>query len=370
MNDPVPDQRLEAELRAMLQRRALDMNPDPPAWRDLAQRTGAVVISLQTGAPVDPDTARGRRGHGRQWFRPVLAAAVALVVAMVSALVVGGSGPGHGDTADGPEAIDVPAAGQRSFDPARATPLFPVTDDASPDLPPSEWLGDATKAASEYLDVMGLPVGQDWLVIDPAVKDVQGNGDAPPIQTANVAWSIHADRRADLPLLAEGTVFLRNAERGGRNTWFVVGVSTRKLWLSDIHRDGDLLSFDVDRTSDGPNFPQAAAISVDGVIVGSVDTGEIQQIRVQRPAGQVAVIQVQHMVDGVPWSITSTAVPALPGGAIAVPDAEPPVPTTIIRGDSGVSVTVEPGFPVPPSTVDPTDPTDPVESRRMAVSRR
>jgi hypothetical protein len=369
MSDPVPDERLEAELRAMLHRRALDMNPDPPAWRDLAQRNGAVVISLQTGAPVDPGTAPGRRGPGRQWFRPVLAAAVALVVAMVSALVVGGSGPGHGDTADGPEAIDVPAAGQRSFDPARATPLFPVTDDASPDLPPGEWLSDPTKAASEYLDVVGLPVGQDWLVIDPAVKDVQGRGDAPPIQTANVAWSIHAERRADLPLLAEGTVFLRNAERGGRNTWFVVGVSTRKLWLSDIHRDGDLLSFDVDRTTDDAKiFPQPAAISVDGVIVGSVEAGGIQQVRVQRPAGQVVVIQVQHMVDGVPWSITSTAVPALPGGTIAVPDTGP-VPTTIIRGDSGGSVKVEPDLPVPPPTTEPADTVQPADVRRLVSQR-
>jgi hypothetical protein len=211
---------------------------------------------------------------------------------------------------------------------------------------------------------------------------VQERGDAPPIQTANVAWSIHPTDRPDLPILAEGTVFLRNAERKGRDTWFVVGVSTRKLWLSDIHRDGDLVSFDVDRTTDdATTFPQPAAISVDGVIVGSVEAGGTQQVQVQRPAGQVVVIRVQHMVDGVPWSITSTAVPALPGGEMSVPGAEP-VPSTVIRGDSGdsgVSVKVERGFPVPSATTEPTDPAgraepadavDPAaETRRLVVSR-
>ena len=112
MNAPLSDHDLEVALREMLRRRALDVDPRAPAWRELAQRTDAVVISLRTGAPVDPATERRRRGPGRQWFRPVLAAAVALVVAMVGALVVGGSGHGHGDTADGPEPIDVPSAGQ------------------------------------------------------------------------------------------------------------------------------------------------------------------------------------------------------------------------------------------------------------------
>ena len=101
MSSPAADRRLEAELRAMLQRRALDIDPEAPPWRELAQRTGAVVISLRTGYRVDPEpsSTRWRRLVGHQWFRPVLAASVALLVAMAGAIVVRGAGPGNGDTA-------------------------------------------------------------------------------------------------------------------------------------------------------------------------------------------------------------------------------------------------------------------------------
>jgi hypothetical protein len=328
MSAPLPDDRLEAELRAMLRRRAQDVDPRPPEWRDLAQRNGAVVISLRTGTPVDPPTGRTRRGPSRQWFRPVLAAAVALIVAMVGALVVRGGGPSS--TADGPDPIDVPAAGQVDFDPAVATPLFPSTDDSTASIPPVDYVTDAKLTAEEYLRVVArFPVGEDWMVVDEPSKRASFPDDGrPPIQTATVAWSLRAEHRADLPPLAEGTVYLRNAERGARDTWLVVGVRTRTLQLDDIHRDGDELEFTVDRSSETETFMNdPAVVTVDGIEVARLAYREARRISLPHPAGAVAVIQVQHLIDGEWWSITSTAVPALDGAPTELPADV--VPTTV-----------------------------------------
>jgi hypothetical protein len=344
MSAPLPDDRLEAELRAMLRRRAEDVDPRPPEWRELAQRNGAVVISLRTGTPVDPSAERRRRGPGRQWFRPVLAAAVALVVAMVGALVVKGGGPSS--TADGPDPIDVPAAGQVDFDPAEATPLFPTTDDATSAIPPVDYLSDAQLTAEEYLrQVAGFPVGQDWMVVDEPAKAATFQADGePPIQTATVAWSLHAEHRPDNPPLAEGTVYLRNPERGARDTWLVVGSRTRTLWLDDIHRDGDELAFTVDRSSETETFENdPAVVTVDGVEVARLGYREARRISVAHPAGAVAIIQVQHVIDGSGWSITATAVPALDGASTELPGSL--LPTVTVTAPPPAS-TAPPSTPV------------------------
>jgi hypothetical protein len=320
----------------------------------------------------------------------VLAAVIALVIAMVGAIVVGGGDPGNGGTADGPEAIDVPSAGQGDFDPTQATPMFPVTDDTSAaGLPPSEYLSDPTQTAERYLgEVASLPVGKDWMVIDEAAKQstASDNGDEPPIQTATVAWSAHAEGMPDNPALAEGTVWLRNAELGGRDTWLVVGVSTRGLWLDDIHRDGDKLSFTVDRSAKAQSqtFPDDAIVTVDEQPVAMIASGEVGRISVLHASGRVAIIKVQNMDGGRPWSITSTAVPALPGGSMTLPEPEPPAPSTAGTPDKGP--VVEPGteagvdragpvivLPVePPPSTEPTKLTEatdlPIE-RRVAAER-
>jgi hypothetical protein len=329
MTAPLPHQLLEEEIRAMLQRRAQDVDPQPPPWREIAQRNGAVVISLRTGNPVDPESRHGRRRYGRQWFQGGVAAVVALVVAMVGALVVQGSGPGHSDQADGPEAIDVPSAGQTDFDPARATPLFPVTDDTSNDMPPDWWLSDPTAAAEEYMRSVRLPVGKSNLVVDKAVRQssvvVEGE---PPVQTATVAWSLHADGMTEHPL-SEGTVWLRNPERGARDTWLVVGMNTRTLWITDIRREGNELSFTVDRSTETETYrSDPAEVRIDGQVITRIGYRESRDITVTSPAGAVAIIELQITIDGEPWSITSTAVPAIDGATTTLPDSAP-VPTTV-----------------------------------------
>jgi hypothetical protein len=382
MTAPLPDQLLEEEIRAMLHRRAQDVDPQPPPWREIAQRNGAVVISLRTGNPVDPESTRGRRRPGRQWFRGVLAAAVALLVAMVGALLVQGSGPNNGDSADGPETLDVPSAGQGDFDPARATPLFPVTsDDAITALPQETYLSSATATTEEFLTKVGLPVheGTGEVIVSDERRQSSANDDEDPIQTATVAWSVRAEGLPENPPLAQGTVWLRNPELGARDTWLVVGVSTLKLWLTDIRREGDVLSFTVDRTNDVETFPQAA-VTINDVPVGTVGIGKAVPFEVQYPAGQVAIISVQHLEDGVPQSITSTAVPADPRGSLELPD-EIPVPTTPgaktgRAGDLEAPVVVEPttiptlpgGVVVVP--VEPSDAVDPPAVRRVIVSGR
>jgi hypothetical protein len=338
MTAPLPDQLLEEEIRAMLQRRAQDVNPQLPSWRELAQRNGAVVISLRTGAPVTTDADRRRRRLSRQWFRPVLAAAVALIVAMVGAVLVQGSGPPGGDAADGPEPLDVPSAGQDAFDPTQATPLFPVTsDDASTDIPRDAYLSNATETAERFLANVGLPVdaGTGEVIVDNETRQSTDNGDEPPIQTATVAWSLRAEGMPDNPPLAEGTVWLRNPGRGGRDTWLVVGVSTLKLWLTDIRRDGDRLSFTVDRSTDVETYPEAQ-VTVNNEPVGSVEVGEAVPFDMAYPSGVVAIIRVQHVEAGLPMSITSTAVPADPNGSLQLPDAPPP--TTSASTTPGVRI--------------------------------
>jgi hypothetical protein len=358
MSAPQPDHHLEAEIRAMLQRRAQDVRPAPPPWRELAQRNGAVVISLRTGAAVDRDAARRRRRPSRQWFRGAVAAALALIVAMVGALLVQGSDPA-GDTADRPEPLDVPSAGQADFDPARATPLFPVTDDASTAIPSDDDLGDPTATAEAYLGSVRLPVGEEMLVVDEADRQsgVLDEG-APPVRTATVGWRLHARGMTEHPL-SQGTVWLRTAERGGRETWLVVGVSTRTLLITDIRRHGQELTFTVDRTTETETFrPDPAEVSVNGEVVAEVGYREARAITVPSPAGEVAVISLQIMDDGEPWSITSTAVPAVPGGATTLPDLAP-VPSTVTveeaprvssPGGAGSVVAPSTGPAVPPAS--------------------
>jgi len=384
MTAPLPDQLLEEEIRAMLQRRAQDVDPTPPPWRELAQRNGAVVISLRTGNPVDPESSRWRRRPGRQWVRGVVAAAVALIVAMVGALVVQGSGTGTSDSADGPEVLEVPAAGNTDFDPAQATPLFPVTDDESPDIAVHE-LSDPVVTTQEYLRSVGFPVGEDWMVIDSSETRQSSDSEqgGPPVQIATVGWSLHAKEMPEKPAMSTGVVFLRNPERAARDTWLVVGVLTFDLRLTDVRRDGDELSFVVDRSAETETFQtDEATVSVDGQPIGEVGYHDVRPFSVPSPAGAVAIIKLQHVIDGEPWSITSTAVPALPGAPVVPPEVTPP-PTTAIAGGADraavqigqlverVIVVDARGGPVsslPGAVI--VEPADPAVVDRRAVSER
>jgi hypothetical protein len=379
MSAPLPDQLLEEEIRAMLRRRAQDVNPQLPSWRELAQRNGAVVISLRTGAPVATDADRRRRRPSRQWFRPVLAAAVALILAMVGAVLVQGSGPPGGDAADGPEPLDVPSAGQDDFDPTQATPLFPVTaDDASTAIPQDDYLSNATDTTEQFLARVGLPVheGSGEVIVNDERRQSTLNGDERPIQTATVAWSVRAEGLPENPPLAEGTVWLRNPGRGGRDTWLVVGVSTRKLWLTDIRRDGDMLSFTVDRTTDAEHYPEAA-VTVNDQPVGSVEIGEAVPFDMPYPSGEVAIIRVQHVEAGLPMSITSTAVPADPDGSLRLPD-DVSTPTVSEAKASGGAVLEVPSVGMPTTipalpgdvVVVIPDPTERLLAERRGVSPR
>ena len=221
------------------------------------------------------------------------------------------------------------------------------------------------------------------MVVDDATRQssISSEGE-PPVQTATVPWSLHAEGRPETPPLSQGGVFLRNTEQAGRNTWLVVGVFTKTLWVTDIRRDGDELSFTVDRTTETETWQSdPATVTVDRDVVASVGYREAQPVTVTWPAGLVATIRVQHMVDGVPWSITSTAVPALAGGSTELPKGRAPVPTTLLPGDErGVDIEVRnaPAAGTPPTVpalpgqvvVEPANPTDPVEARRIAVSGR
>jgi hypothetical protein len=332
MSSPIPDPRLEDEIKAMLRRRALDIDPEPPSWRELAQRNGAVVISLRTGTPVDPDSdeAGRRKGRpGRQWFRPVLAAAITLVLVMAAALLVGSAGPSGDDVAQGP--IDVPAAGNRDFLPSDAAAFFPAVPGGER-LPAEDWITDPSDAARAYLAQVGLPVDEARFRIEDAVRQsvVDADDRRSVVETANVSWSVRPDADPNDRPITNGVVFLRNTEQGGRNTWLVVGVMTVNLRLDDIKRGENVLTFEVDRTADASGLTDPARVLVDGMPVEQVGVGEVRVIEVHRPPDEGVLLQVEHVLDGRVVSVTATAVPsidiltgAVDGPKIVVPERNP-----------------------------------------------
>ncbi|HMG40175.1 MAG TPA: hypothetical protein VK611_02565, partial [Acidimicrobiales bacterium] len=72
---------LEARIRSTLSARADDIHPSPPAWEDLVERSGAVVVPLRPGdgTLLPAHLSPSRQGRvPRTWLRPFLAAAAAL----------------------------------------------------------------------------------------------------------------------------------------------------------------------------------------------------------------------------------------------------------------------------------------------------
>ena len=363
------DPYLEAELRAMLRRRAADVRPNQPSWDDLLDRSTAVVVSLHTRRPLDPAT-EGRRHPRRErdWtsLRPAPAAAACLAVVMTAGVVIGrsttpgsdgGGGSADQPTVDGPTALvdesPLAAAGEADFSAAAAPPLLADTPSRSEllarltesgNLPEDLlWMATPPDAGLHYLRAAQLAledVDAAALGLDPATPDTApatesgltvwyqqtgeisqqlGPGNA-LVDTVRVWWSLRqtdgALDRGDPPVLTNGYVILRNltspADADSPDAWTVVGAKTEGLGLTNVHRSGDQLEFTVTSAQgagadvDPEAWPVEVLVNDRTVFSGPLDTSVPRELVETVPPDAEARVTVRHVGATGPLSVTET----------------------------------------------------------------
>lgn len=232
------DDAFEAEVRAMLARRAHDVTPAPLPADEVSDGT-PTVVTLDPAAPPRRLTTR----------RLVAAAAAVVVLAVsVGAVLRSGDRPdaaevpaadsppapgtrpetpdGDAPSDDGP-AVPVPVPGGAGWDPATALPVWPlvgVDDPAALGDDPNAGAGDLAApdaAATAYLaEVAGA------LHVDPATPSVDG-------RLATVGWRGPAGGD-DAGALPTGTVFLRDVGDAATPLWVVVGAATDAFALDGV----------------------------------------------------------------------------------------------------------------------------------------
>jgi hypothetical protein len=373
------DQDFEDELRAMLRRRAADIHPNPPEWRDLLDRSNGVVVSLRTGRPVDDAIlrpARGREtGWSWGWVRPVLAAAACLAVVMAAGIVIGRSGGSDGSTGETDPSDDevasadaaaeqeaIPAAGSGDFRPASATAVFPRVAEAdlraqleqsNGGLPVElSYLSDPDAVARAYLESVDLndPDSPYELRTGPTSEGsrLEEGFNGRSVETITWWWSLREpDGTPNAPVVAQGPVYLRNLaepDRGG--AWVVVGASTQGVNLSDVRRSGDALHFDVsvfdDLWADIGITHLSVQVLVNDEMVNDepLPYGEPTEFTASVPADQAATVRLQQIGSEHPLSVTETV---FPPASERTPNPDHVAPTTTrpstvpVQEDTGVA---------------------------------
>jgi hypothetical protein len=249
------DTDFEAEVRAMLTRRAGDVSPSPASGRH-------VTAVADRGLSPAPAARRTVRRTSRP-ARPLLVAALVVVVCG-SALAVRSSVPGADDTTvtgepDGE--VTFPAPGTDGWDPATAPPVWPVVGEAAlaqlPDDPHAEIGALATpeRAAAAYLDDVSI-----LLAPDPA-----GLVLSPDRRTAQIPWD-GRDGGAGDPPVPTGSVFLRAVGEGTGALWVVVGAVTADANLEDVRVDDGTLGVTIALTP-SPGTSVSVRVGIDGQFV-------------------------------------------------------------------------------------------------------
>ena len=249
------DTDFEAEVRAMLTRRAGDVSPSPASGRH-------VTAVPDRGLSPAPAARRTVRRTSRP-ARPLLVAALVVVVCG-SALAVRSSVPGADDTTvtgepDGE--VTFPAPGTDGWDPATAPPVWPVVGEAAlaqlPDDPHAEIGALATpeRAAAAYLDDVSI-----LLAPDPA-----GLVLSPDRRTAQIPWD-GRDGGAGDPPVPTGSVFLRAVGEGTGALWVVVGAVTADANLEDVRVDDGTLGVTIALTP-SPGTSVSVRVGIDGQFV-------------------------------------------------------------------------------------------------------
>lgn len=335
----VADAELEARIRATLRRHAEDIEPHQPLWSELVAQAGAVVLPLH-GAELAPAHLRstGRRPHlAGPWVRPTLAAAVALTIALSAAVVIQGR-VGDDPTAPGSRGDDEIAV----LDPPGGQPL-PVPGDGFylPETAVSFALAkvvdrpvasdDPTILGEEYVRSTGL------YELEAAGYEVQ-SGPAQPfiaqtpsgtVEVATYWWSVW---RGPGDGVTNGGLFLRRNDPVADNgQWTVVGAYTASgaVVLADVRRAEGLVSFVVMDNMPNPDVK----VRVSGALVERKpkfdEVGTADYVLPDPAPGEVIIIEMQHLVDGLPISVTAMAL--APAGE--QPPATAPTSTQMLPND-------------------------------------
>lgn len=307
------DAELEARIRATLQRHAEDIEPHQPPWSELVAQAGAVVLPLH-GTELSPahlKSSRRPRLSG-PWVRPTLAAAVALTISLSAAVVIQGragdsTGPSDGEeilSEDIPDSPVIVAPGANEFDRATAVPLplpsrYPVQDiDQDPML-----------LAMAYLDQWNLS-SQPGFQTDPEPKPEIIPTEDGGLEVYNLWWSVYDEDQVKLTM---GAVFVRPDLVPGK--WVVVGAYTKHSFvtLSGVRRAGGKVSFTVNDYLPDPKVQ----VGINGKVLERDELQLPSQTYVlEDPApGQVITIEVQHLIDDAPASITAMALAPAGGGS-------------------------------------------------------
>jgi hypothetical protein len=348
----------EAELRAMLRRRAAEVQPNPPQWDELIHRAGqdrGVVISLRTGSRLhQQELHRPRR---RSWLRPALAAAACLAVTMAAGIAIGRSGDGANPTDDGSVAGEGPtetdddlgdsgivAPHQPGFDVQTALPVFPLTGSVLPKQ------ADPTLLALDYLASRGLsepsmPNGlffrTDQEPKDPTLSDEMNEAEVPlegdwaNHAAARLWWSVRDDPDFSVPVsvsgVAIGGVEMRNETFGTDEParWSVVGAFTQGVNLSSEppQPDGSITVAVDDFTQRSDALDGELIVRTSGVDEPDPGPRALSgQATLDIPAStEPTILELQHTIRGQPVSITSVVIePTADASASTTVPASPP----------------------------------------------
>ncbi len=219
------------------------------------------------------------------------------------------------DTAAAPDPVETPAEGGAAADAPRPTPdpLPTPTDelDGTGVLATFVGRGDAVASADAFLD--------DRLPDRPSDLELDGEAvttEAIPGSAAGVVvvpWHISGD--SDIGGRYSGVVRLLPADGG----WAVVGASTDQIEVRDIQRNGESVTFTIDRLDDGAiDSIELALFDLEGREVGESQTAPLGlpgDYRVDLDAGappDVAMTLRARHVGGTWFSLTEMRVPPGP----------------------------------------------------------
>jgi len=312
------NEELEARIRATLRRQAEEIQPSQPRWDDLVQGSGAVVVSLPGTGPEPSHLRPAKPRRDRAWLRPTLAAAAALAIVLGAATAVQLRGGDDGGGRSTPPADDGEILSKVPTSPLIVSPgsMDFVWEEATP--LPTDGSPDAALAARDPGELARWFLTSEWgmettpdleLRIDPPRTAVPTKPGIEPANGVTVWWSVHAtDSR-----VAGGAVFLRDlADSPQAPVWAVVGAYTNKqdIFLSGVRRDGGTISFTaVD------NLPADPVIQVrlDGKVLEELRLDPMDPTKTWHepdPApGKVLTLELQHLVEGHPASISAMALP-------------------------------------------------------------
>jgi hypothetical protein len=382
------------EVEAALHVFARGVAPDQPDWDQLVERSGGSVTLLPSAkAAVVAD--RWRLGPA-----PLSFVAAALIAAVLAGALLVNRTPGATPLEQVPASISAPAPTDESFDATAAPAVW------------SSGTDDPVAATRSYLESAGLrsaaapaapsAPGGPPSPGAPAIPSEPGDTAAPALEltirelvdgVAVVDWSVTGSSYT-----STGVVILRASDEAGATVWSVVGSGSDDVELDDIRYDGENLSFGVTRTSDvdgpvavgvwadgrplplghdllepedtgGAGVPVETSVPATGAAPAGAAVGELidlgaapgltEPVVVAVDDAAMALVRVQHFVDGQLVSVTEMAIDLTGSGTggdagtarstEAEAEADTRTPEDVSHGDGSPP-------PVAPSTPEPSVP--------------